>query len=97
MPRAYALYVDVIPPGGGRISVGHIFYGATEAEARANFEAHAKGCHFLRPAIEEGRIAEELETIKDSEWPDYPEDDEEDDAEDDDEVIDLPPAREVPE
>lgn len=68
---AYALYVDVVPEGGGRISVTHVFYGETEEEARENFEAHAKGCRFLTPAIEQGRIEEELEEIDEDDWPDY--------------------------
>jgi hypothetical protein len=74
---AYALYVDVVPEGGGRISVTHIFYGETELEARENFAAHAKGCKFLTPAIEEDRIEEELERIPEDDWPDYDEGDDE--------------------
>jgi len=69
MPKA--LYVDVIPPGGGKISVTHIFWGETAEECQENFDAHAAGCNFLTPAIEEGRTGEELETVTDEEWPEY--------------------------
>jgi hypothetical protein len=73
----FALYIDVVPEGGGRNSVTHIFYGETEQEARENFAAHAKGCRFLTPAIDEDRIEEELERIHDRDWPDYDEGDDE--------------------
>jgi len=77
----FALYVDVIPEGGGKISVGHVFYGETEEECQENWTAHAGGCKFLTAAIDEKRVSEELETISESEWPDYADPDEEDDEE----------------
>lgn len=68
---AKVLIVHIIPPGGGRASVGHMFYGETEAECRENFEAHAKGCQFLTPAIAEDRIDEDLQSLEADEWPDF--------------------------
>jgi hypothetical protein len=68
---AYKLIVDVIPPGGGRVSVQHVFYGESEAECDATFRKHAAGCEFLGPAIIEDRIETEIEEIDDDEWPDY--------------------------
>jgi hypothetical protein len=79
----YMLTIDVIPPEGGKVAVSHTFYGKTEAEARANFTAHAAGCEFLAPAIAEGRIEEELDEIEDDEQPSY--EDLDDDAAEDDE------------
>lgn len=79
---SFALYIDVIPEGGGRVSVTHIFWGETEEECRENFAAHAKGCNFLTPAIAEDRIGEELERVKPDEWPDYPDPDEDEDDDD---------------
>lgn len=77
----YELYVDVVPPEGGRVAVTHIFRGETEADARRVFEAHAAGCEFLTPAIEEDRVEEELVKISADEWPAYEnEDDDEPDA-----------------
>lgn len=78
---AFALTVDVIPEGGGRISVQHVFYGETEKECQENFEAHAKGCEFLTPAIKEDRVSEEIEEIDEDEWPEYADPAEEDDEE----------------
>jgi len=69
MPQV--LIVHIIPPGGGRPSVGHMFYGETEAECRANFAAHAKGCQFLAPAIREDRIDEDLAELDADEWPNF--------------------------
>jgi len=68
---AKVLIVHIKPPGGGRASVGHMFYGETEAECRENFAAHAKGCRFLGPAIAEGRIDEALERLDPDEWPEF--------------------------
>jgi hypothetical protein len=73
----FALYVDIIPAGGGPVSVTHIFFGETEDECRQNFQAHAKACEFLTPAIEEGRVEEELEEIDAEDWPEYVDEDEE--------------------
>lgn len=84
----YMLTIDVVPPEGGKVVVSHTFYGKTEAEARANFAAHAAGCEFLTPAIAEGRIEEELDEIEDDEQPSYEnvdDDDPEDDEDQDDE------------
>ncbi len=81
---AYALYVDVIPEGGGKISVQHVFYGETEEECDENWKAHAAGCKFLTAAIAEGRIGEEIEPLDDDEWPEY-EDPATETEEDDDE------------
>lgn len=77
----FALHIDVVPVDGGPIAVEHVFYGETEAEARALFETHAAGCNFLGPAIDDGRIEEELLTISEEEWPDYDEEEEDDDEE----------------
>lgn len=68
---AYKLTVDVIPAGGGKISVQHVFYARTEHEAEQVFRAHAQGCEFLGPAIAEDRINSEIEEIDKDEWPDY--------------------------
>lgn len=68
---AKALNVDVIPPGGGKIAVRHIFYGETAEECRGNFAKHAAGCEFLTPAIREGRVNTEIERIDNDEWPEY--------------------------
>jgi hypothetical protein len=68
---AKILIVHIIPVGGGRPSVGHMFYGATEAECRGNFAAHAKGCQFLAPAIREDRIDEDLAELDEDEWPNF--------------------------
>jgi hypothetical protein len=76
----FALYVDVIPPEGGKIKVQHVFYGETEDECQDNFAAHAKGCEFLTPAIEDERIEEEVEEIDEDNWPSYEVDDEEEEA-----------------
>lgn len=40
----------------GRITVQHIFYGETEDEADAGFQAHVKICPKFGPAEKEGRI-----------------------------------------
>lgn len=69
----WALHVEVIPKGGGRVSVEHIFYGETEEEAREVFREHAAGCSFLTPAIEEERIEEYAEEVDDDDWPEYDE------------------------
>jgi hypothetical protein len=74
---AFALYVDIVPEGGGPVSVTHVFWGDTEEECRATFESHAKGCEFLTPAIAEGRIEEEIEEVDDDERPEYDEETEE--------------------
>lgn len=68
---AKVLIVHIVPEGGGRPSVGHMFYGETEAECRENFAAHAAGCKFLAPAIAEDRIDEQLEELDADEWPDF--------------------------
>lgn len=68
---AKILIVHIIPVGGGRPSVGHMFYGETETECRENFAAHAKGCQFLAPAIREDRIDEDLGELDDDEWPNF--------------------------
>lgn len=68
---AYILIVDVIPPGGGMISVRHTFFGEDEDEAREVFHAHAAGCEFLEPAIAEGRVHVKGKEIDDDDWPAY--------------------------
>jgi hypothetical protein len=67
---AKALHVYVIPPGGGKVAVEHIFYGCTEEECDRIFDTHAEGCEFLGPAIEEERVIEEIEDVPEEEWPD---------------------------
>ena len=81
----YMLTIDVVPPEGGKVVVSHTFYGKTEAEARANFAAHAAGCEFLTPAIAEDRIEEELDEIEDDEQPSYENVDDDDPEDDEDE------------
>jgi hypothetical protein len=81
---AFALTVDVVPPGGGLVEVTHTFWGDTEEEARQTFKKHADGCEFLGPAIREGRTEEELEEVGDDERPEYGDDDDEEDEGDDD-------------
>jgi len=71
---ATCVIIDVIPEGGGRLAVQHVFYGATEEEAREVFRKHAAGCEFLGPAMAEDRIDEQVQTIDDDEWPEYDED-----------------------
>jgi len=66
----YALHVYVVPPGGGKVNVEHVFYGHSEDEADQLFETHADGCEFLGPAIAAGRVIEIVEEIESSEWPD---------------------------
>jgi hypothetical protein len=66
---AKALHVYVLPAGGGPVAVEHVFYGHTEDECDAVFDAHAAGCEFLGPAIEEDRIFEEIEEIEEADWP----------------------------
>jgi hypothetical protein len=80
---AYKLIVDVIPPGGGRVHVQHVFYGKTEQECNEVFTEHAAGCEFLTPALEEGRVNSEIEKISDSDWPEWDLDDADDDPDDD--------------
>jgi len=83
----FALYVDIIPEGGGKISAGHVFYGETEDEARENFDAHAKGDRFLAAAIAADCVDEELEEIDEDDWPDH-------DAEETEEEADEEPDEE---
>lgn len=68
---AYILIVDAIPPGGGLITVRHIFFAETADDARQAFHDHSEGCHFLGPAIEEGRLHVKGREIDDDDWPDY--------------------------
>jgi len=67
----WKLTVDVVPAGGGRVDVQHVFYGESKADAESVFQRHAEGCEFLGPAIIEERINSEFEEIDDDEWPDY--------------------------
>ena len=86
---AFELYVDVIPPEGGKIFVTHIFRGETEPDAQEVYKQHAAKCEFLTPAIADGRVQELLVEIKDADWPvaeedeDEPDPDEEEDEEED--------------
>jgi hypothetical protein len=88
---AFELYVDVIPPEGGRIFVTHIFRGETEADAQEVFKQHAAKCEFLTPAIAEGRVREFSEEFDADDWPtdddDEPEEDDDDDDDEPEEVI----------
>jgi hypothetical protein len=89
----FELQIDVIPPGGGKVEVTHIFRGETKAAARRVFKQHAAGCEFLTPAIAEDRIGEDVFELDDDEWQEYNaeheliagpdlDDDEEEEAED---------------
>lgn len=84
------IIVDVIPPGGGKVAVTHIFRGETEDEARDVFEAHVAGCAAFTKAVEEDRTAEEVEHISDGEWPEY-------DLDGDEEETDGEPEDDEPE
>lgn len=85
---AIELYVDVVPPGGGKVFVTHIFRGETEAEAREVFAQHAAKCEFLTPAIAEGRTEEYIEEIDADDWPEYDDGDGDPDAEEDEQEED---------
>lgn len=69
---ARVMIVHIVPPEGGRPSVGHMFYGEDDAECQANLEAHAKVCEVLGPALEEDRLdIEGPEHLADDEWPEF--------------------------
>ena len=91
---AYELYVDVIPPEGGRIFVTHIFRGETEAQAREVMEQHAGQCKFLTPAIADDRVEETLVKIKDEDWPEGGGEPERDETEGEEEDSDDDPEDE---
>ena len=84
-----ALHVLVVPKGGGKVTVEHVFYAETDEEAQKAYDAHAAGCEFLTPAIAENRVEEELEDIDEEDWPDFADDEPEEegaDAEDEPEA-----------
>lgn len=58
----FALNVDKLDREG-KISVRHIFYGATQEECEQLRDAHGAGCQAFGPALNEGRIIEEFEEI----------------------------------
>ena len=62
---AHALVVDVIPKGGGKVDVTHVFWGESAAECQATYRAHAAGCEFLTPAIAEDRVEEQAYDLGD--------------------------------
>jgi len=83
---AVALHVFIRDKGAAEsddISVEHVFYGRDEAEADAKRVAHLAGCENYALADVEGRTAEMLEDIPDSEVPTW------DDVEEDDEPIEV--------
>ena len=53
-----------------RISVEHVFYGSTEAEADKIRLAHLAGCENYAKAEVQDRVAELTESIDDDELPD---------------------------
>ena len=61
----FVIVVDVIPEGGGDVDVTHVFWGDSESECRRKYDAHAKGCEFLTPAIADDRVEEETFDLED--------------------------------
>lgn len=67
---AFALRVDKLE-SDGTIRVTHIFYGDTEEECEELRDAHGEGCKAFGPALEHGRVIEEVEEIDEMpEWED---------------------------
>lgn len=76
---AVALHVYKLDDDGA-VSVEHIFYGETEAEARRVYDAHRNQCPALTEAFDDNDVAEEIE--QDAVPPEIDEDDDEDEDQD---------------
>ena len=70
---AVALHVDKVERNGV-VLVRHTFFGETLRECEELRDQHAAGCKAFGPALEDGRVVEESETISDNEWPEYDDD-----------------------
>ena len=84
---AIALYSFKVDDDG-KVRVGHVFFGATEAAARKVLEEHAEACPKFGPAHRRGdtiEIAEELDELPEADEESLKEFLDLDDDEDDDE------------
>ena len=70
---------------GDEISMSHVFYGETEAEAEKKFEAHKAQCPALTAHFESENVIEDMvETEEPPPSPeDFPDEDDEDDEDED--------------
>jgi hypothetical protein len=69
MSEGVAIHSFVLPPGGGKVKVEHVFYGETEEEAQAAMDAHAAGCKAFGPAVKDGETVEQIEDLEAGDWP----------------------------
>lgn len=65
----YRLTVSIIDPGDKLIHVEHLFYGATEADARKSRAHHLQTCSYFAATERDGYTDEVMEQIPSSEWP----------------------------
>lgn len=80
---AYQLWVHNVD--GGEISMSHVFYGETEAEADEKYQQHKAQCPALTAHFAAEDVIEDMvETDEEPPSPeDFPDDDDDDDDEED--------------